>query len=107
MELTVVLFGKLELCYVCIQINIYIVIIFPIREERGIIPAFMNGAMRGFELVKVIVVSMIIILAAVDFCSMTIEWFGDRAGLDGFNLTVTHHLRVDIFEKTLHFKFMP
>lgn len=52
------------------------------RKEKNIIEAAANGALDTIPLVASIAVNLIAFIAILEFINVTLEWFGQRNGLE-------------------------
>lgn len=58
------------------------------RKDRNVIEAISSGASNSVKVVAAIAVNVMAFLCVLEFVNMTLDWFGDRVGVDGLSFQV-------------------
>lgn len=72
------------------------------RKDRNVIEAISSGASNSVKVVAAIAVNVMAFLCVLEFVNMTLDWFGDRVGVDGLSFQVFNlvlFFKSDAFER--------
>lgn len=60
-----------------------------VRHSSSLLGALSHGASQGLKMASNVVINQIVYIALLEFLNMTLMWFAERVGVEGFTFSVS------------------